>query len=112
MNGAVWLVTGSARGLGRAIIEAGLAAGNKVKCRLFVQVTRTAFELSRRGEGRGDGCSGLGHDILTVRFGKHLRRYSVKLHTIVLPLGHGEIRHSHTAYFWRSVPSLSTSAIC
>jgi NAD(P)-dependent dehydrogenase (short-subunit alcohol dehydrogenase family) len=26
----VWLVTGSSRGLGRAIVEAGLAAGNKV----------------------------------------------------------------------------------
>ena len=25
-----WLVTGSSRGLGRAIVEAGLAAGNKV----------------------------------------------------------------------------------
>jgi len=30
MNGQVWLVTGSSRGLGRAIVEAGLAAGNKV----------------------------------------------------------------------------------
>jgi NAD(P)-dependent dehydrogenase (short-subunit alcohol dehydrogenase family) len=28
--GQVWLVTGSSRGLGRAIVEAGLAAGNKV----------------------------------------------------------------------------------
>jgi len=26
----VWLVTGSSRGLGRAIVEASLAAGNKV----------------------------------------------------------------------------------
>src|SRR6202451_3278775 len=26
----VWLVTGSSRGLGRAIVEAGLAGGNKV----------------------------------------------------------------------------------
>ena len=26
----VWLVTGSSRGLGRAIVEAGLNAGNKV----------------------------------------------------------------------------------
>jgi NAD(P)-dependent dehydrogenase (short-subunit alcohol dehydrogenase family) len=26
----VWLVTGSSRGLGRAIVEGGLAAGNKV----------------------------------------------------------------------------------
>src|SRR3989441_3561219 len=26
----VWLVTGSSRGLGRAIVEAGLAAGNKL----------------------------------------------------------------------------------
>ena len=26
----VWFVTGSSRGLGRAIVEAGLAAGNKV----------------------------------------------------------------------------------
>jgi NADP-dependent 3-hydroxy acid dehydrogenase YdfG len=26
----VWLVTGSSRGLGRAIVEAGLAAGNEV----------------------------------------------------------------------------------
>jgi NADP-dependent 3-hydroxy acid dehydrogenase YdfG len=26
----VWLVTGSSRGLGRAIVEAGLAVGNKV----------------------------------------------------------------------------------
>src|SRR6202021_2112980 len=26
----VWLITGSSRGLGRAIVEAGLAAGNKV----------------------------------------------------------------------------------
>jgi NAD(P)-dependent dehydrogenase (short-subunit alcohol dehydrogenase family) len=26
----VWLVTGSSRGLGRAIVEAGIAAGNKV----------------------------------------------------------------------------------
>ena len=26
----VWLVTGSSRGLGHAIVEAGLAAGNKV----------------------------------------------------------------------------------
>jgi DNA-binding transcriptional LysR family regulator len=32
MNGAgqVWFVTGSSRGLGRAIVEAGLAAGNRV----------------------------------------------------------------------------------
>ena len=30
MNGAGRLVTGSSRGLGRAIVEAGLAAGNKV----------------------------------------------------------------------------------
>ncbi|MGA7913942.1 MAG: SDR family NAD(P)-dependent oxidoreductase, partial [Candidatus Acidiferrales bacterium] len=30
MMSQVWLVTGSSRGLGRAIVEASLAAGNKV----------------------------------------------------------------------------------
>ena len=31
----VWLVTGSSRGLGRAIVEAGLAAGNRVLASTF-----------------------------------------------------------------------------
>ena len=35
----IWLVTGSSRGLGRAIVEASLAAGNKVLA--------TARDLSR-----------------------------------------------------------------
>jgi len=30
----VWLVTGSSRGLGHAIVEAGLAAGNNVLAKL------------------------------------------------------------------------------
>jgi NAD(P)-dependent dehydrogenase (short-subunit alcohol dehydrogenase family) len=39
----VWLVTGSSRGLGRAIVEAGLAAGNKV----LATATETSCLLGR-----------------------------------------------------------------
>src|SRR5713101_776359 len=46
----VWLVTGSSRGLGRAIVEAGLAAGNKVLA--------TAREIeSLRDDHRDEGRS-------------------------------------------------------
>jgi NADP-dependent 3-hydroxy acid dehydrogenase YdfG len=45
----VWVVTGSSRGLGRAIVEAGLAAGNKV-----LATTRDIDSLSDVAERYGD----------------------------------------------------------
>jgi NADP-dependent 3-hydroxy acid dehydrogenase YdfG len=45
----VWLVTGSSRGLGRAIVEAGLAAGNKV-----LATARDVESLSDLSERYGD----------------------------------------------------------
>ena len=40
----VWLVTGSSRGLGRAIVEASLAAGNKVMA--TARITESVNDLS------------------------------------------------------------------
>ena len=45
----VWLVTGSSRGLGRAIVEAGLAAGNSV-----LATARDIESLSELPERYGD----------------------------------------------------------
>lgn len=45
----VWLVTGSSRGLGRAIVEAGLAAGNRV-----LATARDIKSLSELPERYGD----------------------------------------------------------
>src|SRR5580704_1531986 len=45
----VWLVTGSSRGLGRAIVEAGLAAGNRV-----LATARDIESLSELPERSGD----------------------------------------------------------
>src|SRR5437660_11991072 len=45
----VWLVTGSSRGLGRAIVEAGLAAGNKV-----LATARDIESVHDLSEGHGD----------------------------------------------------------
>ena len=45
----VWLVTGSSRGLGRSIVEAGLAAGNKV-----LATARDIKSLADLSEGYGD----------------------------------------------------------
>jgi NAD(P)-dependent dehydrogenase (short-subunit alcohol dehydrogenase family) len=45
----VWLVTGSSRGLGRAIVEAGLAAGNKV-----LATARDIESLTELSERYGD----------------------------------------------------------
>src|ERR1700758_461916 len=45
----VWLVTGSSRGLGRAIVEAGLAEGNKV-----LATARDVKSLADLSEGYGD----------------------------------------------------------
>src|SRR4030081_3539901 len=45
----VWLVTGSSRGLGRAIVEAGLAAGNRV-----LATARDIESLSELPERYGD----------------------------------------------------------
>ena len=45
----VWLVTGSSRGLGRAIVEAGLAAGNKV-----LATARSIDSLTDLSERYGD----------------------------------------------------------
>jgi NADP-dependent 3-hydroxy acid dehydrogenase YdfG len=42
----VWLVTGSSRGLGRAIVEAGLAAGNKVLA--TARDTESLLDLTER----------------------------------------------------------------
>src|SRR5271155_2780428 len=42
----VWLVTGSSRGLGRAIVEAGLAAGNGVLA--TARDTKSLADLSER----------------------------------------------------------------
>src|ERR1700677_1535404 len=47
--GQVWLVTGSCRGLGRAIVEASLAAGNKV-----LATTRDIESLHDLSERHGD----------------------------------------------------------
>jgi NAD(P)-dependent dehydrogenase (short-subunit alcohol dehydrogenase family) len=45
----VWLVTGSSRGLGRAIVDAGLAAGNKV-----LATARDIKSLADLSERHGD----------------------------------------------------------
>src|SRR5580704_10450958 len=44
----VWLVTGSSRGLGRAIVEAGLAAGNKVLA--TARDIKSLADLSEHGD--------------------------------------------------------------
>ena len=49
----VWFVTGSSRGLGRAIVEAGLAAGNKV-----LATARDIDSLSDLSERHGDQVNG------------------------------------------------------
>ena len=49
MNDAIWLVTGSSRGLGRAIVEAGLAAGHRVSA-----TARDLESLSELPERYGD----------------------------------------------------------
>ena len=48
----VWLVTGSSRGLGRAIVEAGLAVGNKVSA-----TARDIKSLADLSERYGDQSS-------------------------------------------------------
>src|ERR1700691_6270729 len=45
----IWLVTGSSRGLGRAIVDAGLAAGNKV-----LATARDIKSLADLSERHGD----------------------------------------------------------
>jgi NAD(P)-dependent dehydrogenase (short-subunit alcohol dehydrogenase family) len=49
----VWLVTGSSRGLGRAIVEAGLAAGNKA-----LATARDIESLRDLSERHGDQIRG------------------------------------------------------
>jgi NAD(P)-dependent dehydrogenase (short-subunit alcohol dehydrogenase family) len=54
----VWLVTGSSRGLGRAIVEAGLAAGNKV-----LATARDTASLTELSERYGDQVKLLALDV-------------------------------------------------
>jgi NAD(P)-dependent dehydrogenase (short-subunit alcohol dehydrogenase family) len=54
----VWLVTGSSRGLGHAIVEAGLAAGNKVlaTARDIKSLGRSGGTIWRSGQAFCNGC--------------------------------------------------------
>src|SRR6266478_5829540 len=59
----VWLVTGSSRGLGRAIVEAGLAAGNRV-----LATARDIESLSELPERYGDHVKLFALDVSMVRY--------------------------------------------
>jgi len=54
----VWLVTGSSRGLGRAIVEAGLAEGNK-----GLATARDIKSLADLSEGYGDQVKPFAMDV-------------------------------------------------
>ena len=57
----VWLVTGSSRGLGRAIVEAGLLAGNKAVSYTHLDVYK------RQWFSPGGYCSGHSHLLFQKR---------------------------------------------
>jgi NAD(P)-dependent dehydrogenase (short-subunit alcohol dehydrogenase family) len=48
----VWLITGSSRGLGRALSEAVLAAGDKLVHRLICSWHMVGFKMGRRQGAR------------------------------------------------------------
>ena len=64
----VWLVTGSSRGLGRAIVEAGLLAGNKVLA--TARDIESLRELSERYGDREALRAGCDRRVVGGRCGK------------------------------------------
>ena len=60
----VWLITGSARGLGRAIAEGVLAAGDKL-----IATARNAQQLSDLVERYGDNVRAVALDVTDERAG-------------------------------------------
>ena len=71
----VWLVTGSSRGLGRAIVEAGLAAGNKV-----LATARDIKSLADLSERYGDQVKLFAMDVTDVHRPPTLPRLLPLLH--------------------------------
>ena len=65
----LWLVTGSSRGLGRAIVEAGLAAGNKV-----LATARGTESLADLSERYGDQVKLFALEVLKCRISVYVNQ--------------------------------------
>src|SRR5260370_21145412 len=86
----VWLVTGSSRGLGHAIVEAGLAAGNKV-----LATARDIKSLADLSERYGDQVKLFAMDVTDGAAAANAVMAAVdvfgSLHVVINNPGHGNL---------------------
>src|SRR5258708_32215772 len=87
---AVWLITGSARGLGRAIAEAGLAAGDQL-----IATARNPQQLSDLVERYGDNGRAVALDVTDGRAAMAAVQLAVdvfgRLHVVVNNARYGNL---------------------
>ena len=97
----VWLVTGSSRGLGRAIVEAGLAAGNKV-----LATARDVKALADLSERYGDQVKLFAMDVTDEAAAANAVMAAVdvfgSLDVVINNAGYGTFRPSKTRLYRNS----------